>query len=593
MKLFECAWREGYEYFERVWDPVLKRSTKNKINLPHEWYEPNSSGLYSSISDPEMKFEKKQGRSRDGRNHYGFTDPIYRSIRDNYWGANYNKSPRIFYLDIETRSGRSYKHAAIGDLTIKNIRTNKESTLSIKEIQGIFYNIGEADFHFLEDNEWKPLRDNFYMQRNKGFPKPDLALEEISMFQIFDSETNQVIMLATREWKHQKDYEHLMEYPVKYIVAESEIKMIELYIQIFKKLNPLIIYAWNGLGFDYPYIFNRMKRLGMDTNQISNYGEVKLQESEFQGKIEFKITTPGHHYLDMMDVYRKFILAPRASYSLDYITELELKENKVQHSEYAQFDHFYLGTYNIPENPTREQKNSKIYQLAVNEGITEEVRELGHSEFCWYSYKDPLLIMKLDRKLNFTDLIMTASQKMGVLISDSFGTVRPWSQYISNIAAQSNQVLPGRVDHEQPSVTGGYVRDPVRGKMHWVLSADVRSMYPNVMIAYNMSPETIREINELPGELRDVILAYFNDQDESKLLDYPEEVWNHTSALLTKHNLAMGINGAIFTRNETGLLPRLLQEIYLDRVETRKIENKYRNRKMLIEEIIHSRGISE
>ena len=590
-KLFESAWRDGYEYFERVHDPLLNRSVKNKINLPFEWYEPKDNGLYESILDPELRFDKKQGRSADARGQYGSTDPTYRSIRDNYWQNNFNKAPRVWYLDIETRSGRSYKNSGIGKITIRNIKTQKCTELSVKDCQDTFYDIGEEHFQYLDSkSEFKPLSTNFYMQRNKGFPVPDKALEQVSMIQIFDSELNQVIMIGLREWKHQTMYEHLMEYPVKYIVAKDELNLFEIYLKLFKELDPLILYAWNGLGFDYPYLFNRMKNLGLNTDDLSNYGKVKLQETEFKGQIEFKIETPGHYYIDMIVAYKHYIKSPRSSYSLDNIAEVELKENKVNHSEYVQFDHFYLGLYSIPENPTQQQLDSEIYQLAIKDGITEEVRELGHSEFCWYSYKDPLLIKKLDDKLNFTDLIVRTAERMGVLHTDSFGTVRPWSQYIANIALQRSQVLPPTQDHDQPNVVGGYVKDPVRGRHKWVLSADVASMYPLLgMTAFNMSPETIRDLSQVSPGLRDIILSYFNDQNEGKLLNYPDEVWEATRDELIQNNLTLGINGALFTKESTGIIPELVLDIYNSRKSTRRVEGQYKDRKILLQKIIHDK----
>lgn len=591
MKLFESAWRDGFEFFERVHDPLLNRSVKRKINLPFEWYEPKDNGLYESILDPALRFDKKQGRSADARGKYGSTDPIYRNIRENYWQNNFNKSSRVWYLDIETRSGRSYKNPGIGNITIRNTKTQKCTELSVKECQETFYNMGEEHFQYLDSkSEFKPLSTNFYMQRNRGFPVPERALEQVSMIQIFDSVLNQVIMIGTREWKHQAKYEHLMEYPVKYIVAKDELNLFEIYLKLFKELDPLILYAWNGLGFDYPYLFNRMKNLGLDTDELSNYGKAKLQETEFMGRIEFKIETPGHYYIDMLDAYKHYIKAPRSSYSLDNIAEIELKENKVDHSEYVQFDHFYLGLYSIPENPTQKQLDSEIYQLAIKDGITEEVRELGHSEFCWYSYKDPLLIKKLDDKLNFTDLIVRTAERMGVLHTDSFGTVRPWSQYIANIALQRSQVLPPTQDHDQPNVVGGYVKDPVRGRHKWVLSADVASMYPLLgMTAFNMSPETLRDLSQVSPGLRDIILSYFNDQNEGKLLDYSNEIWDATREELIQNNLNLGINGALFTKESTGIIPELVLDIYNSRKSTRKVEGQYKDRKILLQKIIHDK----
>lgn len=123
MKLFEATWRSEYRFFERYYDTDLERSVSKRINLPFEWYEPSSNGLYTSVLDSSVTLEKKQGRSKDGRDHYGFMDPMYRNIRDNYWGSgvpdDYQRNPRIFYIDIETRVGRSFKNNLNDDKVIK------------------------------------------------------------------------------------------------------------------------------------------------------------------------------------------------------------------------------------------------------------------------------------------------------------------------------------------------------------------------------------------------------------------------------------------------------------------------------------------
>ena len=534
MHLFESTFRDGYEYFERVFCTDLKKSIKRKVNLTHEWYEPSSRGNYRSILDPEIKLDKKQGRAQDGKDQYGLLDPMYRNIRDNYWGKQdgYNKSPRVWDLDIETRSGIN----------------------------------------------------------SRGFPIPELALEEVCMVQIFDSDLKQIIMIGVKEWRHKHKYENKFEYPVKYIVASNEKHLFEIYNKLFSTLDPLIIYAWNGDGFDFPYLFNRMKRLGIDVKNMSNYGNVTLKQSEFQGKTEFKFSSDGHFYIDMMVVYKKFVLAPRPSYSLDTIAEIDLKERKVQHTEYVRFDDFYLGKYVIPDNPTEEQLNSDIYQLAVKEGITEEVKELGHSEFCWYSYKDPLLIKKLDDKYSFTDLMISISEKMGVQISDSLGTVKPWAQFISNISILDKQVMPPRQDFAQPDVKGGFVMDPIIGKHQWGIAFDVSSMYPLLsMSGFNMSPETYVSIDKAPPELRDIVLSYYNDQDEIAKIDLPDNVKDKTAELLQEHNFSMGMNGALFDNTKQGIIPRLVQEIYSDRKAAKKVQSKYQDVIIKIQKIQESR----
>ena len=111
MKQFEATWRNGYQFFERYFDTNLQQSMASEVRLPHEWYESSSKGLYTFILDENIRLERKQGNAKQGRDQYGFIDPMYRNIRDNYWNKDaYNLDPRVWYLDIETRSSRSYKH---------------------------------------------------------------------------------------------------------------------------------------------------------------------------------------------------------------------------------------------------------------------------------------------------------------------------------------------------------------------------------------------------------------------------------------------------------------------------------------------------
>lgn len=522
--LFETSFKEGFDYYERVIDESTGKSSKRKIDDKFEYYTEVSSGLYSYVLDSSVKLTKKLGTSKDARDNYGVLDPIYRNIRDSYWGKNkVNLAPRIWYLDIETRS-------------------------------------------------------------LDGFPDPGIANQQISLVQIYDNKEDVIIMLGLRDWKHQQDYE--FEKKVKYIKCESEIQLIENYLNIFNKLDPLIIYAWNGDGFDFPYIYNRLKNLGIDTDRLSNYGKSSLKTGEFMGKVEYNFSSNGHHYIDLMKVYRKFVLSPRPSYSLDTIAEIEIKEKKVKHDEYQTFDDFYTGNYVLPDNPSEEQMNSKIYQEALK-GNWDEVKELAHSEFCFYGYKDPLLIKKIDDKLNFTSLMLMISEKMGVLLSDSLGTVKPWSQYIANRLYEGNQITPKRQEHDSPSIVGGYVKDPQVGKHKWVLSVDVNSMYPLLgMVGFNMSPETFVPKAKMSPELRDIVLSTFNSQDESKVLDITEEKWNYIKSIIKRDNVCLGINGAVFSKGKLGIIPELVGEIYSSRKDAKKIMFKYEQRKVLIKDTL-------
>lgn len=528
MKLFESSWRDGFQFFERVYDTDLKKSIKRELNSTYEWYEPKSNGLYSYILDENVKLDKKISNSpKDGRDKYGFLDPLYKNIRDNYWNKNaYNLKPRIFYLDIETRVGIN----------------------------------------------------------STGFPVPEKAAEEICLMQFYDNYSETMFVLGNREWKHKNDYN--LGYNIQYIACKDEIELLETYLKIFQKLDPLIIYAWNGDGFDYPYIFNRLKNLGFDTNRLSNYGNVTLSQNEFQGRIEFKFKCDGNHYIDLMKIYKKFTFKPRASYSLNSIAEVELKDKKVTHTEYEKFDDFYSGNYMIPKNPTEEQKNSRIYKEAIAGNIS-EVKELAYSEFVYYGIKDTYLIKRIDDNLKFTQLQFMIAEKMGVLLSDATGTVKPWSQYISNKSYLDNKIMPFKKDNPHPNVVGGYVKDPIKGKHKWILSADVNSMYPLLgMVGFNMSPETYIPKCNLPPELKETVLKYFNSQDEEKALNVDSETWKQIQKQLVNNNMSLAINGAVFSKDKLGMIPEMVLEIYDGRKAAKKTMLQFQQQKVTIKEIL-------
>jgi len=583
MKLFEATWRDGYTPMERYFDTTLNKSVTKIVDLPSEWFEENSTGAYTSILDDSIKLVKKQGNSKNARGAYGSLDPMYRNIRDNYWGdGNYNITPRTWFLDIETRSGRSFKNEPFGDITIRF--NGVEEIISVKTLQNRFYDGSTLNYEFLNLNKWEKLSSCNFLERNTGFPIPEKANEEITLFQLYDSTLDTMIVFGTREWVHENEYS--FNFPFKYVQCKNEVEMLKSYFKLFKTLDPLIIYAWNGSNFDFPYIYNRAIKLGLDKNIMSNHGSTKLTTGEYQGRTEFKFKADGHFYIDMLDVYKKFTLSPRPNYQLNTIAEIELKESKVNHSEYAAFDDFYTGKYVIPENPSETQLNSKIYKAAIA-GEDELVKELAHSEFVYYGIIDTYLIYRLNEKNNFTSLQCEIAKKMGVTVGDAMGTVKPWSQFIANTSMLNNRVMPPRKEFDQPNVIGGYVKEPIAGKHNWVISSDVNSMYPLLgMVASNMSPETLMHKSKLPAKLRDVVLALFNDQDEEKRLALPKETWSVVSELLSESNLSLSVSGAVFSQKKVGMIPEMVLSIYKDRKIAKKTQFKYEVRKLLIGEII-------
>ena len=121
---FEAAWKEGFENFERVFDPLLNKSVKRKIDKDNEYFVPSQNGLYRYSLDENIKLDKRYGSWKNGSEEFGFQGAINHHIRDNYWNEDatyslYNRDIGIFFIDIETRVGNSYKHFANEDEVVK------------------------------------------------------------------------------------------------------------------------------------------------------------------------------------------------------------------------------------------------------------------------------------------------------------------------------------------------------------------------------------------------------------------------------------------------------------------------------------------
>ena len=536
-ELFEAAWCNDFKYYARVYNPETKTSYVKDVDASYEGFVQDSKGIWACFTDPSIKLRKFHGRSKDmhGDGVYGATPPVYRYIRDNFWEHHqYNLHPNIWYLDIETRA------------------------LSAPDPQGV----------------------------------PN----EVVLIQIFDTFTNTEYVLGRKEWQPEDDYKIPVQ--VKYLCIPDEVQLLDAFLKLFNKLNPLLIYAWNGDGFDFPYLFNRIMKVGLDVNRMSNYGNVTCEVNDKSLRQKYNLKSDGHYFLDLMDVYKKFTFAPRASYSLENISSVELGEHKIDHSEYTDFDSAYTGlNYEIKDAPIGDRIREEIRQIRIVKGDDAvndpEYLKKVNFMFVYYGIQDVVLLKNIDEKLGFTNICLGIAQMMGVQISDSLGTVKPWSQYIANMAYLENKVLPPRRENPTPNIVGGFVREPVKGKQEWLCNLDYNSMYPMLSISgHNMSPETYVPIAKLPNDLKDYILRYFNDQNEQARLALPQDVWDNVTALLQKYNYALAINGAVFDKSHEGLIPRLVNEIYDNRKKDKKIMQKYEAQKVKIGEILSKRGIN-
>lgn len=294
-------------------------------------------------------------------------------------------------------------------------------------------------------------------------------------------------------------------------------------IEFWVKNSVEVVTGWNNEKFDMPYMCRRMVDiLGEDlTSQLSPWGVVEFRKikDKFSSTDVSVVEILGVSILDYMNLYKKFgSTTKHESYSLNHIAQEELGFQKLDHSEYANFNDFY------------------------NRGWDEK--------YVAYNVIDVQLVSKLEDKLKLIDLAYTMAYMAKINYSQVFGPVKTWDSIIHNRLISENVVVPLRVGGASgDSIEGAYVKDPIVGFKKWVVTLDATSLYPSLMQTLNISPETY--LGRAPNVDLDSLLG-------GLVLTPPEnECWGPT--------------GARFDKSFRGIIPKIITEFLADR---KKIKNE-------------------
>ncbi len=253
------------------------------------------------------------------------------------------------------------------------------------------------------------------------------------------------------------------------MLFEKESEMIDTFLTLIEDAD--ILSGWNSEGYDIPYIINRTSRVLSkdDTRRFCLWGQLpKKREFEKYGKSAETYDLVGRVHLDSLNLYRKYTYEERHSYRLDAIGEIEVGENKVPY-----------------------------------EGTLDQLYNNDFRKFIEYNIQDTALLDKLDKKLRFIDLSNELAHANTVLLQTTMGAVAVTEQAIVNEAHHRGLQVPNRKkrDDENTQAAGAYVAFPKKGLHKWIGSMDLNSLYPSVIRALNMAPETI--IGQIRPEMSD------------------------------------------------------------------------------------------
>ena len=373
-----------------------------------------------------------------------------------------------------------------------------------------------------------------------GFPDVESCSEEILAITIQDYTTKEIITWGVKPFNNKQSN-------VTYHHCPSEYELLNHFINYWMVDVPDVVTGWNIQLYDIPYICKRLNRvLGEKLmKRFSNWGLVTEGETFIQGRKHTTFDIGGLTQLDYLDLYKKFTYKAQESYRLDYIAEVELGQKKLDHSEFDTFKDFYTQ---------------------------------GWQKFIEYNIVDVELVDRLEDKMKLIELALTMAYDAKVNYVDVFYQVRMWDNIIYNYLKKRNIVIPPRSKTQKnEKYAGAYVKEPKPGMYDWVVNFDLNSLYPHLIMQFNVSPETL--------------------VDEKHPTVTVDKILNKEITFEMYKDYAVCANGAMFRKDVRGFLPELMDKMYQDRVifkkkmiEAKKEYEKTKN-KELVKEIARCNNI--
>ena len=351
------------------------------------------------------------------------------------------------------------------------------------------------------------------VKAEQGFPDPESCSEEMLTISLQDYATKKITTWGRKPYVPTQEN-------VTYYHFSDEIEMLNSFLYHWSKNPPDVITGWNVRLYDIPYLCGRISRIMGDKKckLLSPWGLVSQDEIYISGRRYNVYDIAGMTTLDYLELYKKFTYKAQESYRLDYIANIELGQKKLDHSEFDTFKEFYTGNW---------------------------------KKFVDYNIIDVELVDRLEDKMKLIELALTMAYDAKVNYQDVMYQVRMWDTIIYNYLKKRNIVIPPKDSSDKnDKYAGAYVKEPKPGKYDWVVSFDLNSLYPHLIMQYNISPETLLETKH-PSVTVDKILG--------------EEI----TFEMYKDN-AVCANGAQYRKDVKGFLPELMEKMYAERVVFKK-----------------------
>lgn len=349
-----------------------------------------------------------------------------------------------------------------------------------------------------------------------GFPHPEQANHPIISIAYKDNYSNVFHVWGLGSYdaaKTELDTDALIQYRR----CDDEKDLIEKFLIFWQSNMPDIITGWNIRLFDIPYMINRtLKVCGEETTKLYSPWKIyKYRQIGIKGKSMDAYEIYGVSQMDYFDLFQKFgyTYGNQESYALNHIAHVILGEKKLSYEEHGSLHGLYKA---------------------------------DHQKFIDYNIRDVDLVDRIDKETGLMDLALVIAYKGGVNYPDTFGTTGIWDSITYRYLNERKIAIPPNKAKHKTSYPGGYVKDPRVGMSEWITSFDLNSLYPNLIVQYNMSPETY-----VPYETM------------------PHGVDHYLNSPAPESEYAVAANGSCYRKDKRGFMPEIIVGLYDERRATK------------------------
>ena len=435
--------------------------------------------------------------------------------------------PSLYVPNKDKATAKSLFGKPLAEVKFDSINDAKEYVKLYKDVEGfeIYGNTNYAYQYisstFKDDVEFDMSQLKIWTldietSAENGFPDVGNPQEKVLLITTQDYVSKQIVSFGLYPCEKVND-KHT------YVHCKDEVDLLSQFLEYVAEDHPHIITGWNVEFFDIPYLCNRItKMLGDDA--LKKFSPWKVVEEKsitrFQKEsIAFSIL--GIAILDYLDLYKKFTYGNQESYKLDHIAKVELGKEKLNYDEFVSFNEFWKGDW---------------------------------QKFVRYNVIDCELVDELEEKMKLIELILTMAYDAKCNYVDIFSAVRTWDCILYNQLLKKNIIVHQNERKQGRSIAGAYVQTPRPGKYKWVVSFDATSLYPSIIMQYNMSPETMATESK------------YRDIKVSELLEGTVDTSD-----LVESKFCMAANGVCYTTDKQGIFPEIVQKLFDDRKQYKKL----------------------